>query len=148
MTTWTSSAPITLRERCHWWMPSDTSSTWWSTRTMNPASPNRTTRCAGSVAIRLLPTPPRSSLKSSSVLHRLLWERSSAKEKATIISVSVIIAFSQISNCVCQLVLFSNILTKILQPCEYLCEAELRHSSALSLLSLYNLENKMTIFTC
>lgn len=94
MTTWTSSAPITLRVRCRCWMLSDTCSTWWSPRTTNPASPSRTTRCAGSAATRLLLTPLRSFLKSSSVLLRSLWERSSVKEKATIISVSVTLSSS------------------------------------------------------
>lgn len=56
---------------------------------MKPASPSHMTKCAGSAVIRLHLMPPRSSLKSSSVLLHLLWERSSAKEKATIISVSV-----------------------------------------------------------
>lgn len=89
MTTWTSSAPITQRVRYHYWMLSVTCSIWWSVRTTKPASPSHMTKCAGSVVIHLRLMPLRSSPKSSSVLPRLLWERSSAKEKATIISVSM-----------------------------------------------------------
>lgn len=112
MTTWTSSAPITLKVRYRCWMPSDTCSTWWSAKTTNPASPSHTTRCVGSVAIHLLLTPRRSSRKSFSALLRLLWEKSSAKEKATIISVSVTVAVFQI--CVCWLDLFYNILISLI----------------------------------
>lgn len=96
MTTWTSSAPITLRVKCRCWMPNDTCSTWWSARTTKPANPSPTTKCAGSAAIRLLLTLLRSFLKSSSVSLHSPWERSSAKEKATIISVSVTAAFCKI----------------------------------------------------
>ncbi len=123
MTTWTSSAPITLRVRCRCWMPSDTCSTWWSERTTTPASPNHMIRCAGSAATLLLLTPLRSSLKSFSVLLHSRWERSFAKEKATIISVSVTIAWK--CHCLSQLVLFFNIFTEILQPHYRLCGATL-----------------------
>lgn len=97
MTTWTSSAPITPRARCHRWTPSATCSTWWSERTSTPASPSHMTRCAGNAVIHLPLTLPRNSLKNSSVLLRLPWGRSFAKEKATTTSVSVSRAFYQLN---------------------------------------------------
>lgn len=113
-TTWTSSVPITLRVRRRNWTQSAMCSTWWSGKTTIPARPSHTTRCAGSAVIRLPLTLPRSSLKSSSVLLRLLLGRSFVKEKATTTSVSMPVLL-----CVRNLCLAWYVWTKACKDCGF-----------------------------
>lgn len=89
-TIWTSSAPTTPTVRCHRMQLSATFCTWWRRKTTRCASLTPSTSCVGSAHGRLLPTPPRNSQRNSSVLPPLPWARNSDREKAIIISVSII----------------------------------------------------------
>lgn len=89
MTIWTSSALTTPTARCHRIRLSATCCTWWRGRTTKSASLTPSISSVGSARGPLLPTLLRSSLRNSSVLLPSPWERSSDRERAIIISVSV-----------------------------------------------------------
>lgn len=96
-TIWTSSAPTTPTARCHHMQLSAMCSTWWRRRTTKYASLTPLTSSAGSARGLLLRTLRRNSLRNSSVLPPSPWERSSDKERAIIISVSVSFFFKGFS---------------------------------------------------
>lgn len=89
MTIWTSSAPTTPTVRCHRTQLNATCCTWWRGRTTRSVNLTPSTSSVGSARGLSLPTLLRSSLRNSSVLLPSPWERSSDRERAIIISVSV-----------------------------------------------------------
>lgn len=89
MTIWTSSAPTTPTVRCHRTQLNATCCTWWRGRTTRSVNLTPSTSSVGSARGLSLPTLLRSSLRNSSVLLPSPWEKSSDRERAIIISVSV-----------------------------------------------------------
>ncbi|CAO2598852.1 hypothetical protein LEMLEM_LOCUS9587 [Lemmus lemmus] len=88
MTTSTSSARITrttLWQMLPW---SGIRCTWWSSKSIQHASPSPRTRSAGSATSPVPSMAQRSYLRNSSASHLLPWARSSRKGTATTTSVS------------------------------------------------------------
>lgn len=90
MTIWTSSAPTTPTARCHLMQLSAMFCTWWRRRTMRCVNLTPLTNSVGSARGPSLPTHLKNSLRSSSASHPSPWARSSDRERAIIISVSII----------------------------------------------------------